>query len=56
MKLSKTGWLIIIIGVFVIILAGLGTVRSQQVREQDQLNEEYTFSASQEHCCHQYLV
>ena len=40
MKLSKTGWLIIIIGVFVIILTGLGTVRSQQVREQDQLNEE----------------
>ena len=40
MKLSKTGWLIIIIGVFVIILAGLGTVRSQQVREQDQLNDE----------------
>lgn len=39
MKLSKTGWFIIAIGLFLIALAGLGAVRSQQVHQQNQLNE-----------------
>jgi len=40
LKLSKTSWLLLAIGAFIIILAGLGTVRSQQVRQQNQLNDE----------------
>ena len=40
MKLSKTSWLLITIGVFVIVLVGLGVIRSQQVNQQNQLNEE----------------
>ena len=39
LKLTKTSWLIIIIGVFIIFLAGLGVIRSQQVNEQNELNE-----------------
>lgn len=39
MKLSKTSWLAIIIGVFIISLAGLGVVRSNQVREHNNLKE-----------------
>lgn len=46
MKLSKTSWLVIIIGVFVIILVGLGTVRSQQVNRQNELNEEFASAQS----------
>lgn len=40
MKLSKTSWLVIIVGIFVIALLGLGVVRSQQVQQQNQLSEE----------------
>lgn len=42
MKLSKTSWLLITIGIFVIALAGLSVVRSQQVQQQNQLSEELT--------------
>ena len=40
MKLSKTSWLLLTLGIFVIALAGLGTVYYQQVNQQDRLNEE----------------
>ena len=46
MKLSKTSWLIIIIGFFVIILVGLGIVRSQQVHQQNELNEQLALAQS----------
>ena len=46
MKLSKTSWLIIIIGFFVIILVGLGVVRSQQVHQQNELNEQLALAQS----------
>jgi len=39
LKISKTSWLVIIIGIFLILLASLGVVRSQQVREQNDLKE-----------------
>ena len=42
MKLGKTSWLLLTIGVFIIPLAGLGAVRYQQVIQQNQLNEELT--------------
>ena len=38
-KLSKTSWLILAAGVFIVILAGLGLTRSQQLSEQNQLDE-----------------
>ncbi len=34
LKLSKTSWMILAAGVFLVILAGLGLTRSQQVKEQ----------------------
>lgn len=40
MKLRKGTLLIITIGIFVIVAIGLGMVRSQQVSEQNQLNEQ----------------
>jgi regulator of replication initiation timing len=40
LKLSKTSWLILSIGVFVVVVAGLGLTRSQQLQAQTQLNEE----------------
>lgn len=44
MKLSKTSWLVITIGIFVIFFAGLGVVRFQQVHEQNQLLGEITLA------------
>jgi len=44
LKLSKTGWLILAAGVFVVILAGLGLTRSQQLKEQSKLEEELSIS------------
>jgi hypothetical protein len=38
-KLSKTSWLILAAGVFIVILAGLGLTRSQQLSEQTLLDE-----------------
>jgi hypothetical protein len=43
-KLSKTSWLILSGGVFVVILAGLGVTRTQQLREQTRMNEELSLS------------
>ncbi len=40
MKLSKRSWLVIAAGVFIIALASLGLLRSQQVQEQNELNEQ----------------
>lgn len=39
LKLSKTSWLILSAGVFVVVLAGLGLTRSQQLKEQTELDE-----------------
>jgi hypothetical protein len=39
-KLSKTSWVILSAGVFVVVLAGLGLTHSQQVKERNQLEEE----------------
>lgn len=44
MKLSKTSWLILSAGLFVVILAGLGVTRSQQLQEQTKLDEELAIS------------
>jgi len=38
-KLSRTGWLILTFGLFIIMLVGLGVVRFQQVGEQQILKE-----------------
>ncbi len=46
MKLTKTSWLIIIVGIFTIILGGLGVVRMQQVQEQNELNEKLAAAQS----------
>ncbi|MCK4274367.1 MAG: hypothetical protein KAW90_05695 [Dehalococcoidales bacterium] len=43
-KLSKTSWLILSAGIFIVILAGLGVTRSQQLKEQTQLDEELSLS------------
>jgi len=40
LKLSKTSWLLLAIGAFIIPLASLGAVHFQQVHQQNQLNEE----------------
>ena len=40
MKISKTSWLILSIGIFLVVLAGLGLTRSQQLQAQSQLDEE----------------
>lgn len=44
LKFSKTGWLILSAGIFVVILAGLGVTRSQQLTEQTKLEEELSLS------------
>jgi hypothetical protein len=40
LKLSKASWLILSIGVFLVILAGLGLTRSQQMKEKTKLGDE----------------
>jgi len=40
LKLSKTSWLILSAGVFIVVLVGLGLTRSQQIQEQTGLDEE----------------
>jgi len=40
LKLSKASWLILAAGVFLIVLAGLGLTRSQQMKEQTKLDQE----------------
>jgi uncharacterized membrane-anchored protein YhcB (DUF1043 family) len=44
LKLSKTSWLILAIGLFIVVMAGLGITRSQQSKEQGQVSEELTAS------------
>jgi len=39
-KLSKTSWVILSAGVFVVVLAGLGLTHSQQLQERGQLEDE----------------
>lgn len=46
LKLSKTGWLILSAGIFIVILAALGVTRSQQLEEQAQLDEELSLSTT----------
>jgi hypothetical protein len=42
LKLSKTSWLILIVGVVIVAFASLGLARSSQANEHEQLNEELT--------------
>ena len=44
MKLTKTSWLILSIGIFVVVVAGLGLTRSQQFKEKGQLDEELSIA------------
>jgi hypothetical protein len=46
LKLSKTSWLILAAGIFLVVLAGLGVSRSGQVKEQSRLEEELGISES----------
>jgi hypothetical protein len=39
-KLTKTGWLILAAGVFVVVLGSLGVTRTQQLKEKSQLDED----------------
>jgi hypothetical protein len=43
-KLSKTSWLILAVGVFIVALAFLGITRSQQAQEQGRLEDELEMS------------
>jgi len=43
-KLSRTSWLILTFGLFIIVLAGLAVVRFQQVGEQEALREKLTLA------------
>ena len=42
MKLGKTSWLILIVGVVIVAFASLGLAHSRQVSEHEQINEELT--------------
>lgn len=44
LKLGKTSWIILSAGLFVVIIAGLGFARSQQIQEQGQLGEELSIA------------
>ena len=44
LKLSKTSWMILAAGIFIVALAGLGFTRSQQSKEQARLNDELEMS------------
>jgi hypothetical protein len=46
MKISKTSWMILASGVFIIVLIGLGMTRSGQISEQSRLEEELLVSAA----------
>lgn len=43
-KLTKTGWIILSAGILIIALASLWTIRSQQLQEQAQLEEELSLA------------
>jgi hypothetical protein len=40
LKISKTSWLILSAGIFIVVITALGLTRSQQLKEQSQLDEE----------------
>jgi TolA-binding protein len=44
LKLGKTSWVILSIGIFIVIGAGLGFTRNQQLQEQNRLDEELTLA------------
>ncbi len=44
LHLSKTSWLILSAGVFLVVLAGLGMTRSQQLQERNKLADELALS------------
>jgi len=44
LKLSKTSWLLLTAGIFIITFASLGAVRYQQANQQNQLNEQLTLA------------
>ena len=44
MKLSKTSWLLLISGVFILVFASLGAIYYQQFHQQNRLNEELTLA------------
>lgn len=44
MKLSKTSRLILAAGIFIVVFASLGIARSQQLQEQEQLDDELTIA------------
>jgi hypothetical protein len=44
LKLSKTSWLILSAGIFIVMLAGLGLTRSQQLKEQTKVGDELNLS------------
>ncbi len=44
LKLSKTSWLILATGVFIVVLAGLGLTHSQQLKEQTKVADELNLS------------
>ena len=44
MKLSKTGWLILTIGILIIILSSLGVTFSQQIKQRNRLREELSLA------------
>jgi len=46
MKISKTSWLILSAGVFIIVLAGLGLTRSSQVSQYEALSENLSVSSA----------
>jgi len=46
LKLSKTSWLILTVGILLFTFVGLLALRSQQVQEQERLNEELSLAES----------
>ena len=44
MKLSKTSWLILTVGICIVAFVSLGVARAQQLDEQNQLNEELSIA------------
>jgi len=46
MKISKASWMILAVGAFIIILAGMGVARSGQTKEQDRINEQLSVSSA----------
>lgn len=47
MKIRKTSWMVIIVGSFVIVLAGLGLVSLQQIQEKSRLNNQLSQSKTE---------